>query len=39
MVPIANPQADQMQTLGQFHGYPLNGFYEPLSRITKPLDR
>ena len=49
MAPIANAQADQMQALKYFHGYPLgfslsrqtvtDRFQEQLSRITKPLDR
>ena len=49
MVLIAKVQADQLQASGHFHGYPkdffhsrwtvADRFYEPLSRITKPLDR
>ena len=27
MAPIANAQADQMQALGLFHGYPLDFFH------------
>ena len=47
--PVANAQADQIQALRHFHGYPLDfflsplmvadHFHEPLGRITKPLDR
>ena len=49
MAPVAiYTQADQIQVLELFHGYPLDfftavkrlpdHFYKPLSRITKPLD-